>query len=164
MQQVPHLLWWHLQCPTVAGQLEPTKAWHFQTRWVPWAMLCACLPPLPAECLAANNAGWSSRCFCHTTPCKPCSVGTLHPQSCRGCHTSALTLACSSWYFFFISSFCLIQVVVWYLYFTDVYKHYSSQCHKHIICIYTHIFIMTRACRTVCISKQWYYQKLAISF
>lgn len=135
MQQVPHLLWWHLGCPTVVGELEPTKTWHFQTRWVPWAMFCACLPPVPAECPAANNAGWSSRCFCHTTPCKQCSVGTLHPRSCRGCHTSALTLTCSSWYFlnfFFLSnSSCCVGIYISQMCTNTILLNAINTLHAH---------------------------------
>lgn len=126
-----------------------------------------------ALCLPATSPCWvpsSKQCWVklqvflsHYSMQAMLSGNTASPELQRLPHLSSY-FSLLQLVFFFISSFCLIQVAVWYLYFTDVYKHYSSQCHKHIICIYTHIFIMTRACRTVCISKQWYYQKLAISF
>lgn len=113
MQQVPHLLWWHLGCPTGAGQLEPTKTWHFQTRWAPWAMLCACqLSLLSAQ--QWHTAGWSSRCFCHTTPSKRCSAGTLHPLELQrlaylSSYFNLLQLVC--FYFFILSnSSCCVGV------------------------------------------------------
>lgn len=112
------LLWWHVGCPTMAGQLEPTKPRNFQTRRVPEP--CS-VPACHLSLLSAHSntilgeASDVSVTLHHLTDAQPVSgVGVLCPLELQrpphiGSYFNLLQLV-FFYFFLFSNSSCCVGV------------------------------------------------------